>query len=99
MSDTAKAEHDFHLQAMKEAIERMKPELIAASEAAHRTKEKDEKGPGNEELDRTIELGYLVDYLSQLCSPHLMLLDHIAETLAALEDGDEKSEGKPIHRH
>ena len=28
MTDTEKAQPDFHLQAMKEAIERMKPELM-----------------------------------------------------------------------
>jgi hypothetical protein len=99
MSDTDKAQRDFHLQAMKEAIERMKPELMAASEAAHRSKEKDDKGPGSEELDRTIELGYLVDYLSHLCAPHLMLLDHIAEVLAALEEGEAEGAAKPVHRH
>ena len=101
MTDTEKAQRDFHLQAMKEAIERMKPELMAASEAAHRSKEKEDKGTGTgpEEFDRTMELGYLVDYLSQLCAPHLMLLDHIAEVLAALEDGDGEREAKPVHRH
>ena len=99
MSDTDKAQRDFHLQAMKEAIERMKPELMAASEAAHRSKEKDDKGPGAEEFDRTMELGYLVDYLSHLCAPHLMLLDHIAEVLAALEDGEGEGAARPVHRH
>ena len=99
MTDTDKAQRDFHLQAMKEAIERMKPELMAASEAAHRSKEKDDKGPGPEEFDRTMELGYLVDYLSHLCAPHLMLLDHIAEVLAALEDGKGEGTAKLVHRH
>ena len=46
-----------------------------------------------------MELGYLVDYLSQLGAPHLMLLDHIAEVLAALEDGDGEREARPVHRH
>ncbi len=99
MSDTDKAQRDFHLQAMKEAIERIKPELIAASEAAHRSKETDDKRPGAEEFDRTVELGYLVDYLSHLCAPHLMLLDHIAEVLAALEDGKGEGTAKLVHRH
>ena len=99
MSDTVDAQRDFHLQAMKEAIGRMKPELMAASEAAHRSKEKDDNRPGAEEFDRTMELGYLVEYLSQLCAPHLMLLDHIAEVLAALEDGKAEGTAKPVHRH
>jgi hypothetical protein len=98
MSDTEKAERDFHLQAMKDAIERMKPELIAASQAAHVVKEKHGEGSAHEDFDRTMELGYLVDYLSQLCAPHLMLLDHIAEMLATLEDVGE-GEAKPFHRH
>ena len=99
MNDTVDAQRDFHLQAMKEAIGRMKPELMAASEAAHRSKEKDDNRPGAEEFDRTIELGYLVEYLSHLCAPHLMLLDHIAEVLAALEDGKAEGTAKPVHRH
>ncbi len=52
MSNTTDAERDFHLQALKEAIERMKPELIAASEAAHRMKDRDD--PGIKDLDRTM---------------------------------------------
>jgi hypothetical protein len=36
-----------------------------------------------------MELGSLVGGLSDLCAPHLRLLNHIAEALAALEsDGD-----------
>ena len=41
MSDT-EAERGFHLEAMKEAIGRMQPELEAASEAAHKMKEHDD---------------------------------------------------------
>jgi hypothetical protein len=58
MSDMERAERDLHLQAVKEAIERMRPELIAASDAAHRMKDHDD--PGIKELDRTMELGSLV---------------------------------------
>jgi hypothetical protein len=67
LADMERAERDFHLQAVKEAIERMRPELIAASEAAHRMKDHDD--PGIKELDRTMELGSLVDGLSDLCAP------------------------------
>jgi hypothetical protein len=97
MSDTEQAKRDFHLHAMKEAIDRMRPELKAASEAAHRMKDHDD--PGINELDRTMELGSLVDCLSDLCAPHLRLLNHIAEALAALEAGEEKAKASPCHRH
>jgi hypothetical protein len=97
MCNTTEAERDFHLQAMKEAIERMKPELMAASEAAHRMKDHDD--PNIKDLDRTVELGSLVDSLVDLCAPHLRLLNHIAQTLAALENGQGESEGEPAHRH
>jgi hypothetical protein len=36
MDDKQKAELHFNWQALKEAVERMKPELRAASEAAHK---------------------------------------------------------------
>jgi hypothetical protein len=91
------AKREFHLQSVKEAIDRMRPELIAASEAAHRMKEHDD--PGIKDLDRTMELGSLVDVLVDLCAPHLRLLNHIAEALAALEAGEGEGEGKPAHRH
>ena len=97
MSDTTAAERDFHLQAMREAIERMKPELMAASDAAHRMKDHDD--PGIRDLDRTMELGSLIDGVVDLCAPHLRLLNHIAETLAAFEAGDREGESEPAHRH
>jgi hypothetical protein len=42
--DKKKAERHFNWQAIKEAVERMKPELIAASEAAHKAKDADAEG-------------------------------------------------------
>jgi hypothetical protein len=61
-----KAEHRFNSQAIKESVERMKPELIAASEAAHKMKDADseEDDPDYAEFDRTMELGYLVESLA-----------------------------------
>ena len=97
MSETIAAQRDFHLQAMKEAVERMKPELIAASEAAHKMKDHDD--PGIKDLDRTMELGALIDGVVDLCAPHLRLLNHIAETLAALEAGEREGAAEPAHRH
>ena len=50
--DKKKAERHFNWQAIKEAVERMKPELIAASEAAHKAKDadSDEDDPGYSDL-------------------------------------------------
>jgi hypothetical protein len=39
--DKRKAERNFNWQAIREAVERMKLELIAASEAAHKAKDAD----------------------------------------------------------
>jgi hypothetical protein len=66
--DKKRAERQFNWQAIREAVERMRPELIAASEAAHKAKEAelDEAEP---ELDRTLELGYLVDCLAPASHP------------------------------
>jgi hypothetical protein len=97
MSETIAAQRDFHLQAMKEAVERMKPELLAASEAAHKMKDHDD--PGIKDLDRTMELGSLIDGMVDLCAPHLRLLNHIAETLAAFEAGEGEGAREPAHRH
>jgi hypothetical protein len=97
MRETTGAERDFHLKAVEEAIERMKPELVAASEAAHRMKDHDD--PGIKDLDRTIEIGSLIDSLVDLSAPHLMVLNHLAEALAELEAGEGEGESKQAHRH
>jgi hypothetical protein len=97
MSDKIAAERDFHLHTMKEAIERMKAELMVASDAAHKMKEHDD--PNMKDLDRTMELGSLVDGLVDLCAPHLRLLNHIAEALATLEADQEGAKAEPVPRH
>ena len=97
MSDVTIEKREFHLQAVKESIDRMRPELMAASEAAHGMKEHDD--PGIKDLDRTMELGSLIDALVDLCAPHLRLLNHIAEALAALEAGEGEGADEPAHRH
>ena len=83
--DKKRAERQFNWQAIREAVERMRPELIAASEAAHKAKESelDEAEP---ELDRTLELGNLVDCLGGTCGPHLAVLSEIAQVLDELHD-------------
>ena len=97
MNDKIAAERDFHLNAMKEAIQRMKAELLAASDAAHKMKQHDD--PNMKDLDRTMELGSLVDGLIDLCAPHLRLLNHIAEALATLEADQEGAKAEPVPRH
>jgi hypothetical protein len=67
----------------------MKPELIAASEAAHKAKEADQDDPDYTAFDRTVELGYLVECLGGLCGPHLLLLNEIADALHELHDAEE----------
>ena len=72
-----KAERHFNWQAIRESVERMKPELIAASEAAHKAKDaaSDVDDPGYADFERMVEVGYLVESLSGLCGPHLLLLN------------------------
>jgi hypothetical protein len=65
--DKKKAERHFNWQALKEAVERMKPELHAASEATHKHGADDT--PDDSDLDRTVALGYLVESL-RVCVAH-----------------------------
>jgi hypothetical protein len=100
--DKKKAERHFNWQAIKEAVERMKPELIAASEAAHKAKDADsnEDDQGYSEFDRMVELGYLVESLSGMCGPHLCLLYEIADALYELHfTENEHGEKIPHHQH
>jgi hypothetical protein len=96
--DKKRAERQFNWQAIREAVERMRPELIAASEAAHKAKEA-ELDAAEPELDRTLELGYLVDRLGGTCGPHLAVLSEIAQVLDELHDagGDRVHEKTPPH--
>jgi hypothetical protein len=68
-----KAERHFNWQALKEAVERMKPELAAASEATH--KYGVDETPEDSDFDRTVALGYVVESLEGLCGPHLWVLN------------------------
>jgi hypothetical protein len=89
-----KAERHFNWQALKEAVERMKPELAAASEATH--KYGVDETPEDSDFDRTVALGYVVESLESLCGPHLWVLNEIAEALYELEKGEA---GQEIPRH
>jgi hypothetical protein len=86
----------FNDQAIKEAVERIKPELKAASVAAHKLKDADAEVDDEDyqHFDRIVELGYMVDAAGGLCGPHLRLLTEIAEALYAIEEGREE----PTHR-
>jgi hypothetical protein len=97
--DKRKAQRHFTWQAIKDAVERMKPELIAASEAAHKAKDADDKGDDPDyDFDRTVELGYLVESLGGLCGPHLLLLNQIAEALYELHATDDQHGQEIPHR-
>jgi hypothetical protein len=84
-----KAERHFNEQAIREAAKRMRPELEAASEAAHKMKNSEDSGDDQDyrDFDRTVELGYLVEAVSGLCGPHLRLLTDIADALYAIDEG------------
>ena len=88
-NEKRKAERHFNDQAVKEAVKRMRPELEAASEAAHKMKDSEDSGDDKDyrDFDRTVELGYLVAAISGLCGPHLRLLTDIADALYAIDEG------------
>ena len=92
--DKSKQESQFNLDAIKESIDRMKPELSACSAAAH--KAKDANAGDDPELDRVVELGSLVECLGGMCGPHLMLLHEIAHALDEVHEGEQE---KRRHRH
>ena len=94
--DKSKRETQFNLDAIKESIERMKSELSACSEAAHRAKHAD--AGDDPDADRAVELGYLVECLSDMCGPHLMLLHEIAHALDEVHQAEGGQE-KPHYRH
>ena len=95
--DKNKAESQFNWEAVKESIERMKPELIACSEAAH--KAKDAVAGNDSDFDRLVELGSLVECLGGMCAPHLMLLHEIAHALDEVHEAEGEQEKKRSHRH
>ena len=102
MANETKTKQEFIRQAIKEAVERMKPELHAASEAAHQLFE---EGEADDQVDfeRTVELGYVVDRLGNFCAPNLAVLYELA---CALDDFHGTAEQEPErlqrtqpHRH
>ena len=101
--DKKKAERDFNSQALKEAVERMQPELAAASEATH--KYGADNTAEDTDFDRTVAPWLLRRSLDGLCSPHLWLLNEIANALYELPAADsdhadsDHREKTPRHHH
>ena len=95
MADRKTAGQRFELQAVKDAVERMRPELIAASEAAHNYVASQNETEEDEDFDKTLAIGFLARNLDCLCGPHLWLLDEIGQALADLERAEEKKSQGP----
>ncbi len=54
--------------------------------------------PDDSDLDRTVALGYLVEYLEGLCGPHLWVLNEISSALYEMHAADgEHGEETPRH--
>jgi hypothetical protein len=103
MADKRKTKHEFIREAIEEAVERMKPELQAASEAAHHLVEEAE-AEDEASFERTVELGYVVDLLANLCGPNLAVLYEVACALEEtheneIEQGPEQPQRNQPHRH
>jgi hypothetical protein len=94
--DKSEQESRFNLEAIKDSIDRMKPELSACSRAAH--KAKDAEDSDDPEFDRVAELGSLVQCLGEMCGPHIMLLHEIAHALDEVHEAEEEQERRH-HRH
>jgi hypothetical protein len=89
MDDKRKTKHEFIRQAIKEAVARMKPELHAASDAAHQLFEEAE-AEDQADFERTVELGYVVDRLANFCGPNLAVLYELACALDEFHGSDEQ---------
>ena len=102
MDDKRKTKHEFIRQAIKEAVARMKPELHAASEAAHHLFEEAE-AEDEADFERTVELGYVVDRLANFCGPNLAVLYELACALDEFHGADEQEPERPQrnqpHKH
>jgi hypothetical protein len=102
MADTRKTKHEFIRQAIKEAVERMKPELHAASEAARQLFEEAE-AEHQADFERTVELSYVVDRLANFCGSNLAVLYELACALDEFHGTDEQEPERPQrnqpHRH
>ena len=96
-NDKSKQESQFNLDTIKESIERMKPELIACSEAAH--KAKDAQVGDDQDFDRLVELGSLVECLGGMCALHLVLLHEIAHALDEVHEAEVEQEKRHRRHH
>jgi hypothetical protein len=97
MAEKSKTEHEFIRQAIKEAVERMKPELRAASEAAHQLEEPEAEDEPN--FQRIVELGYVVDALGNLCGPNLAVVYEVACALYEAHENEGEQGQEQTRRH
>jgi|SRR5215475_11514752 len=95
--DKSIQESQFNLDAIKESIERMKPELATCSAVAHKSKDAD--AGDDPEFDRVVELGSLVECLGGMCGPHLMLLHEIAHALDEVHEAEGEQERRRHQHH
>jgi hypothetical protein len=98
VSKRAEAERAFNMSFVREAVKRMTPELVLASNAVHNIKRAEAEGDDDyHDFDQTVELGFLVDRACGLCAAHLSLLYEIACVLDHLyEDGLPEECDKPV---
>jgi hypothetical protein len=93
----------FIKASLVEALDEMKPALIAASARAHKLEEMVD--PSEEEINsaQVEDLGWVVRWATDLCPPDLFILRGIAQIFSSLQDGDENSskpsETKEVHQH
>jgi hypothetical protein len=77
----------FNYSSMREAIKRMQPDLAVAHKAAHQIS--DGNCEEERDADRTFELGLLVETITQMCGPSLLLLNEIADALCQVGEGED----------
>jgi hypothetical protein len=76
------------------AVGAMRPLLKAASDAVH------EPGPPPEDeriFNRVVELGWLTEFASDLCTPNLRILSALAMELSRIEEEHDDVEQKELH--
>jgi SpoU rRNA methylase family enzyme len=82
---TQKAQLEFILQSLKEAIERMRPDLVAANDLAHKADEAVDLSDEERVTDRMIELGELLELAASMCDARVRLIGGIARLLDSIE--------------
>jgi hypothetical protein len=84
-------------EAVKTAVDELNPLLIKASTAIHTYKKvslnqtDSDDDEDRQAFDQVVELGQLVNTLTQICGPNLLLLNLIAGALNDAEAGHDES--------